>query len=78
MGEGSGQDNFGQLDWFDIALTTSWAVWGARNKEVHDNVRQNPQETAAFIRSYLVEFQRCKKFNSATDRSERRALETAS
>ncbi|OMP05945.1 hypothetical protein COLO4_08437 [Corchorus olitorius] len=55
------QMRFGDLNWADIVLVMSWAIWGARNKKVHDSIEFSASETTAFVISYIMEFQRCKK-----------------
>ncbi|OMO67981.1 hypothetical protein COLO4_29952 [Corchorus olitorius] len=55
------QMRFGNLNWADIALVMSWAICGARNKKVHEDLEYSASETTAFVISYIMEFQRCKK-----------------
>ncbi|OMO56999.1 hypothetical protein COLO4_35519 [Corchorus olitorius] len=52
---------FGDLNWWDISITTAWTIWNDRNLELHDGHRRNPSEVVEFIRSYLLEFQRCQQ-----------------
>ncbi|OMO60179.1 hypothetical protein COLO4_33916 [Corchorus olitorius] len=60
-GSRSADGFFGATKWRDVALITSWAVWNDRNTEFHDGVRRFPQHTVEFIRSYVMEFQRCQE-----------------
>ncbi|OMO90464.1 hypothetical protein COLO4_19126 [Corchorus olitorius] len=47
--------------WFDISLTTAWTIWNDRNLELHEGHRRNPAEVVDFIRSFLLEYQRCQQ-----------------
>ncbi|OMO82140.1 hypothetical protein COLO4_23207 [Corchorus olitorius] len=56
-----GSGFFGDLRWRELYMVTVWAIWNDRNTEFHEGKKRSPQQTVDFIRSYLLEYQRCQQ-----------------
>ncbi|XVF13783.1 hypothetical protein REPUB_Repub08aG0237300 [Reevesia pubescens] len=47
---------------FDRGMVLSWSIWGSRNDEVKNNVKNSPTRTSTFALQYVEEFIKAQQF----------------